>query len=170
MFGLFPNRIAEKRVIRAAEILFREGHLSEHEQLAALQEAGFTQDQSMRLLLFMPTAFITPQLEEHNLTLHPEVSGRDANGKWVLAQLRKQPEYVAALKLARRHRQEGVLMDEVYDAIAESSAEADVVRQASDEGVDMAGGIVATSLPASDVASYFLGPLRPFPLDASLNG
>jgi hypothetical protein len=169
MLGL-RRRMSEDRVIRAAELLFRDWHSSESEQVAALKEDGFTDGEAVRFISLVPTAFITPELEEHNVTLHPEVSGRDAQGNWVLAKLSNQPEYMAALKLARRHKRKSVIDNEVFQLIAESSAEADVLRKALAQGIDVSGGIVATSLPAPNIACYLVGQLRPFPSTTDVAG
>jgi len=151
------KRITEARLIQAAETLARTLELGEDEQVAALKREGFDEGQAHRLVAFLPMAFSRPVLEELGVRhFVSEVTAREPDGTLVSAELMRQPEYAAGLKLARSHRTRGVMDHEVYKLIAGSSADIDAVSNALNEGRDIVGGTIASSLVGTEVTRHLV--------------
>ncbi|MGY4398376.1 hypothetical protein ACVWZA_003582 [Sphingomonas sp. UYAg733] len=75
--------------------------------------------QAHRCTNFLPMAFSGPILEDLGITKFvPTISVLTAEGGEIPAKLDRQPEYVAALALARRHCQAVRMDHDVYEAIA----------------------------------------------------
>jgi len=145
------------RLIKAAETLARTWQGDEDEQIAALRQEGFDEGEAHRLIAFLPLAFSRPILEELGVRhFVPQVSAQTADGTVVQATLMRQPEYAAALKLARAHRKKGAMDHEVYKLIAGSSAEVDAVSKALNEGADIAGTAVASALIGREIARHLI--------------
>src|SRR4051812_45598590 len=88
-------------------------------------------------------------LEELGVTNFVDrLTARHSDGSELTVMLSRQPEYVVGLKLARKHRRNPVMDHDAYKRLAESSAELDAASQALNEGADLAGATVATSLIA----------------------
>ena len=147
----------EEQIILAAETLVRNWHVNEDGQIAALKGDGFAEGEAERLVAFLPMAFSRPVLEELGIDqFDTEVTGRDADGNWVSAELMRQPEYAAALKLARKHRAKGAMDHEVYKLIAGSSADIDAVSNALNQGREVAGGVISSVINTPGIARHFL--------------
>ncbi len=141
------GRLPEQRVIAAAEILAAHLLAEEDVQIEAFTAGGFTVGEAHRFIAFLPIAFSRPVLEELGITnFVPTVGVPTADGGEIRAILKRQPEYVAGLALARRHRREGRMNHDVYKAIAGSSAEIDAVSKALNQGADLKGSTIATAL------------------------
>src|SRR5437868_14593215 len=105
----------EARIIRAAETLAQVFELDQGEQVSALQREGFTEGEAWRIITLLPIAFSRPVLEQLGVRhFVMRVTAQKADGQRVTAMLTRQPEYVAGLKLARRHRQNAVMDHSVY--------------------------------------------------------
>ena len=149
--------MSEARLIRAAETLARTLDHGGDEQVAALKRDGFDEGEAHRLVALLPLAFSRPVLEELGVRYFvQEVTAHETDGTLVRADLRRQPEYVAGLRLARAHRRRGVMDHEVYKRIAGSSADIDAASKALNAGVDLAGATTAWSLVGSDVARHLV--------------
>ncbi|PTS81713.1 hypothetical protein DBR21_18670 [Caulobacter sp. HMWF009] len=147
----------EARIIRAAETLAQTFDLGEGEQVSALQGEGFAEGEAWRIVTLLPLAFSRPVLEQLGVRRFVmRVTARQADGRRVTAMLTRQPEYVAGLKLARKHRQNGVMEHSVYVRIAESSADINAASKALNEGADIAGATVAASLVGPEIAKHLI--------------
>jgi hypothetical protein len=157
--GLWRRRksISDARLIEAAGILAGTLHLECEEQVAALQRDGFDEGEAWRLATLLPIAFGRPVLETLGVRRFAKaVTARDADGALVTADLTRQPEYAVGLRLARRHRRQGVMDHDVYTRIAGSSAEIDAVSKALNAGVDIRGATSASSLIGAEVARHLV--------------
>jgi hypothetical protein len=102
-------------------------------------------------------AFSRPVLEELGVRhFAQDVTGRTSDGRLVRAALMRQPEYAAGLKLARAHRQNGAMDHDVYKRITGSSAEIDAASRALNEGADITGSTVASSLIGPEAARHLV--------------
>jgi hypothetical protein len=151
------NEMSEARLIEAAEALARVLELSPDEQASALQRDGFSESEAWRLVELLPLAFSRPVLEDLGVRhFVKKVTATRADGTSVVADLTRQPEYTGALKLARRHRRKAVMNHDVYKRIAETSAEIDAVSNALNQGADVCGGTVGSSLVGPEIARHLL--------------
>jgi hypothetical protein len=149
--------MSEARLIRAAETLAKTLELGEAEQVAALKRDGFDEGEAWRLAVLLPLAFSRPVLEELGVRhFAQEVTAKTSDGGLVRAALMRQPEYAAGLKLARAHRQNGVMDHEVYKRIAGSSADINAASKALNAGVVMTGATVASSLIGPEIARHLI--------------
>jgi hypothetical protein len=156
---LWPSRarISDDRLIGAAETLSRTIELSESEQVTALQNQGFDEGQAHRLATLLPLAFSRPVLEDLGVrTFVREVTATAADGTPVRADLMRQPEYVAGLRLARRHRRSGIMDHAVYERIAGSSSEIDAASNALNDGKELRGAAIASSLIGPEIARHLI--------------
>lgn len=162
MAGMFfwwrqPKRLSDERLIRAAEILARTLDSDEDQQVVALKKEGFEEGEAHRLAALLPLAFSRPILEALGIKdFVPLVTAGDAEGTQVEASLMRQPEYVAGLKIARKHMRHGVLDHEIYKRIAGSSADLAAVSSALDAGQDIRGATIASALLWPNVARYLI--------------
>jgi hypothetical protein len=151
------ERISQARLIRAAEILAEVLDLNGDEQAAALQRDGFAEGEAWRIVALLPIAFSRPVLEELGVRRFvTEITALRSDGTQVTVSLMRQPEYVAALKLARLHRRKGTMNHEAYKRIAGSSSDMDAASKALNEGKDIAGAIIAHSVTGDEVARHLL--------------
>jgi hypothetical protein len=143
------------RLIAAAAVL-AEHEGTDEAAVAALMTRGFSAGEAWRLAAFVPSAFSRPILEEFGVAAFPDhVLVPTEDGGEVRAFLADQPEYVAALALARDHRAAGSAMpQEHYAAIAGGAAEIDALSNALDAGVDVTGAAVATALVGAGRAKH----------------
>ncbi|QUD89865.1 hypothetical protein [Phenylobacterium montanum] len=149
--------MSEARLIRAAETLAQTFELGGDEQVAALMRDGFDEGEAWRLVALLPIAFGRPVLEELGMRHFVQtVTAQAADGKLVQANLMRQPEYAAGLKLARAHRQYGVMDHEVYKLIAGSSADIDAASNALNQGADLTGATIASSLMGPEIARHLI--------------
>jgi hypothetical protein len=147
----------EARIIRAAETLAQVFELDGDEQVAALQREGFSEGESWRLITLLPIAFSRPVLEQLGIRhFVMRTTAKNFDGRRVTAMLTRQPEYVAGLKLARKHRQSAMMDHNVYVRIAGSSADIAAAHKALNAGVDMAGGKLAFSLIGPEIARHLI--------------
>ena len=162
MWRRLPRRtpkLTDAQVIAAALIvardLGREG--ADHAAtIAELQAAGFDEAQANRFIELLPMAFSRPVLEHFGVQVTGTVSARTEVGEEVQFRLDRQPEYVAGLALARRHRASGCMPDWAYEAIAGSSGEIDALSNALNEGADVEGGVIAAALVRSDMVRFLV--------------
>jgi hypothetical protein len=70
--------------------------------------------------------------------------------------LDRHPEYQALLLLARFHRQHGFFDQESFKAVAQSSAEIDMISKALNAGAELNGSVIATALVDLGGANYLL--------------
>lgn len=149
--------MSEARIIRAAETLAEVFDLDVGEQVSALQREDFTEGEAWRIITLLPIAFSRPVLEQLGVRhFVMRVTAKKADGQRLTAMLTRQPEYVAGLKLARKHRENAVIDHRVYVRIAESSADINAVSKALNQGVDIAGGTVAASLIGPEIAKHLI--------------
>jgi hypothetical protein len=151
------RRISERRLIQAAETIARTLDLGEDKQVEALRADGFDEGEAHRLVTLLPIAFSRPVLEELGVqTFVRKVTAVDANGNDVTADLMRQPEYVAGLRLARRHRRVGLMDHAAYKLVAGSSAAINAASNALNEGADIRGAAIATSLIGPEIARHLI--------------
>ncbi len=116
---------------------------------------GFSEAEAHRIVSFVPTALSRPILEEFGITGFADtVSVPCEGGQDLEVVLARQPEYVAALAIAREHRRNGVLPVDVFSVVAGSSAEIDVLSRALNEGADVKGGTIATAIVGTELAAF----------------
>ena len=141
----------------AAEIIAETWDVDEDRQVAALRRSGFDEGQARRLLAFLPMAFSRPILEELGIVdFASNITANRPDGTFLNAELMRQPEYVQGLKVARNHRSKGVMDHEVYKLIASSSADLNAVDKALNEGADVTGATIATSLLDAKIALHLI--------------
>lgn len=147
----------EAQIVLAAEVIAETWDAGEDAQIAALRRSGFDEGQARRLLAFLPIAFSRPILEELGVVdFDPDVTASGPDGALLRVKLMRQPEYVQGLKVARDHRHKGVMDHEVYKLIASGSADLDAVDNALNEGADVAGATIATSLLDPKIALHLI--------------
>lgn len=135
------------RLLRAIDILACPRNENEAEIAEKLVAAGFTASEACRLIAFVPMAFSRPILERLGITnVSPIVSVPTDDGGSFEVRLCDQPEYVAALALARDHLRSGLIDHSVFKRIVVGSAEIDVVNRAFEEGEEVQGSAIATGL------------------------
>jgi hypothetical protein len=151
--------LTEERVVTAAVIVARgldRGDAGTAPMIAELQAAGFDKAQAHRFLELLPMAFSRPVLEHFGVHIVETVAASSRSGEELNFRLDRQPEYVAGLALARRHRATGCMPQSVYERIAGSSAELDAISQALNEGADVEGAALATHLCNPDMAQFLI--------------
>jgi hypothetical protein len=107
--------MTRSELIRAAQILAAHCDSEEAEVVQRLIAQGFEPGPAHRIVAFVPSAFARPLLEDlgvPDFVDRVSVPTRDGGDFDIL--LSHQPEYVAALDLAREHRKSGVMPHEVY--------------------------------------------------------
>jgi hypothetical protein len=137
-----------ERLLAAIALLAAHGPTDEAAVAEQLVARGFTIDEAWRLILFVPMAFSRPVLEELGVAIFPDhlVVPTEEGGE-LRAYLADQPEYTAALALARTHRAAGSAMPhEHYVAVAGAAAEIDATSNALNAGADVAGAAIATAV------------------------
>lgn len=148
------------RVIAAAAIVAENIGGHDADLATKLTAAGFAIDEAYRLVAFMPSAFSRPVVEEFGVSVAPYASVPTGEGGFFDVLLADQPEYVAALALARDHREFGVIPHGVFVAVAESSAELDALSNARNEGHDLEGGTIASALVNPEHSKHVIRPNR----------
>ncbi|WP_137753304.1 hypothetical protein [Sphingopyxis sp. L1A2A] len=149
--------ILEAQIVLAADVIAEMWDAGKDAQVAVLRRSGFDEGQARRLLAFLPLAFSRPILEELGVVdFDPNVTASGPDGTFLNAKLMRQPEYVQGLKIARDHRNKGVMDHEVYKLIASSSADLNAVDDALNEGVDVTGATIATSLLDTKIAFHLI--------------
>lgn len=149
--------MSEAQIVIAAEVIAETWDAGEDGQVAALRRSGFDEGQARRLLALLPIAFSRPILEELGvIDFDPNVTARGPDGIFLNAKLMRQPEYVQGLKVARDHRNKGVMDHEIYKLIASSSADLNAVDNALNEGADVTGATIATSLLDAQIALHLI--------------
>ena len=144
-------------IVKASETIASSWDKDDHDQIAALKKAGFSEGQAWRLLELLPSAFSRPVLEELGITrFSPVVSVSLSDGSKVSARLSDQPEYVAGLEAARLHQKNGLLNHDVFKQIAASSAETDAVNKALNDGEDVLGSTIGPVVLHGIQAAKFL--------------
>src|ERR1700761_7720944 len=106
MSFMLPNwlkrrSISDREVLLAADILMSEGN--DERQIEMLTGAGIELAAAHRLATFLPLAFARPVIEEFGGLISDQLS-IPVEGGHAIRLLSRQPEYVASLRLARRHR------------------------------------------------------------------
>ena len=133
-------------LIRAVRILADGLNDGEEEVIGRLIGAGFDAGAATRLVAFVPSAFARPVLEEMGVIVSNNMGAITTEGREIDIQLDQQPEYIAALRLAREHRQHGALDHEDYTKITGGSSEIDAVSNACNAGADIRGATIASAL------------------------
>ena len=141
-------------LIRASTILARNKHAGDEELAELLMAEGFEEAVAYRLVAFLPSAFARPVLEELGTRIFSPASVPTEGGGAFEVELEDQPEYCAALALAREHRRTGAIPREVYRTIVYGTSEIDAVSNALNEGADVEGGAVALALLSTSHARY----------------
>ncbi|MEA3015882.1 MAG: hypothetical protein QOI38_604 [Sphingomonadales bacterium] len=141
-------------LITAATIIARSGDLADEEQAERLVAAGFEESVAYRLVAFLPSAFARPVLEELGVTEFGGGSVDDEDGAMISFWLEDQPEYCAALALAREHRRVGIIPSEIYATIVEGTAEIEALSKARNQGQKFKGGTIAIALNSSSHAAH----------------
>lgn len=141
-------------LIRAASIIAHGGDLSEEELAERLIADGFAESTAYRLAAFLPSAFARPVLEELGVTDFAPACVVTEDGAEIRVFLEDQPEYCAALALARAHRETGTIPPEVYRAIVNGTAEIDAISNALNDGMDIEGAVVVVALNSSTHARH----------------
>src|ERR1043166_5375950 len=141
------RQMTESRLIQAADTLSKTLELGEDEEVVALQREGFDEAEAYRLATLLPIAFSRPVLEDLGVQhFDPEINAYEVDGTLVRADLMRQPEYAGGLRLARRHRKIGLMDHEIYKRVCGSSADIDAASQALNEGADLVGAAVSSTL------------------------
>lgn len=147
------------RLMTAIPIMAR---LDSGDELAVEKEliaAGFTEAEAFRLAVFVPMAFSRPILEKLGISdFSPWVAISDADGRSGKVRLSDQPEYVAALSLARA----GEIDSNDYREIAQRSAEINMVNRALRAGEEVEGSSVASALISPRASTFVVQQQRPF--------
>jgi hypothetical protein len=141
-------------LIRAATVLAHNNGASGEELAELLMAQGFEEGAAYRLVAFLPSAFARPILEELGVKHFAGASVPTANGGSFEVSLEDQPEYRAALALAREHRRTGAIPREVYRAIVYGTSEIDAVSNAVNEGADVEGGALTLALLSTSHAPH----------------
>jgi hypothetical protein len=143
------------RLISAVEVLADNPSLDEADLAALLVSRGFTIGEAYRLIAFVPIAFSRPVMEELGVSNFSDtVSVPTEDGGFIEPLLSDQPEYVAALALARDHRRSGVMPHQWYTGITGASSEIEAASNALNEGADLTGSAISTALVNADHAKY----------------
>ncbi len=143
------------RLIAAVGVLAEHSGLPDADLARLLVAAGYEIGQAHRLIAFVPIAFARPALEELGISEFADSATIATEGggcSEVL--LSDQPEFDAALVLAREHRRFGAMPHDWYMAITETSAEIDAASRALNEGADISGAAIRTALVNADLAKY----------------
>ena len=146
------------QLIRAATILARNPSCGDAEVAQLLVKDGFAVAVALLLVAFLPSAFARPVLERLGVSEFVDTASvLMANGRLLNVRLFDQPEYVAALALAREHWVSGIIPRAVYETIVNRTSEIDAVSKALNEGADVDGATIAIAL--SDVhAEHIVRP------------
>jgi len=151
---LHSRRMTSEQIIRAAETL---ALTPIDQQIEALRDNGFSEGEAHRIVSLLPLAFSRPVLEQLGVKhFVPVVTAVARDGATVEASLMRQPEYAAGLKVARKHRQKGVMDHEVYKAVAGASADIDAASNALKSGASLVGSTIASSLVGHDIAEHLI--------------
>jgi len=162
--SLTPD-LDRKSLLAAVDILADslDQDLSEEEQAQRLIDIGFPEPVAFRLVAFVAIAFSRPLLERLGViefadTISVPTEDSDAFD----VRLDDQPEYVAALKLARDHFQSGLIERGAYRRLAGSSSGVEAANRALEAGADIRGSAIAHAL-VSPVHSGYVLRSRHFP-------
>jgi len=145
-------------LIRAAAILVETRDLEEEEQVERLVAAGFDESAAHRLVAFLPSAFARPVLEEMGAAVSGRAQIPAEDGSFFEVSLEDQPEYRAALALAREHRRAGAMPNDVYVAIVEATSEIDAASNALNGGDQISGGVFALAPVSARFAPHVIRP------------
>jgi hypothetical protein len=145
-------------LIRAATILAESRGLGDEAQAEKLVAAGFGESVAYRVVAFLPSAFARPVIEELGATVTGLASIPAEDGSWFDVVLEDQPEYRAALALAREHRRAAVIPRAVYRAIVEATSEIDAASNALNAGEEIRGGALALELVSNRHAAHVIRP------------
>lgn len=148
--------VDDERLIRAATIIADAdaGDLSDEELAQRLVEDGIEEPVAYRLVAFLPSAFARPVLEELGVVKFARASLSDEDGRDFEVVLEDQPEYCAALALARKHRRVGAMPHDLYKSIVGGTAEFDAASRSLDAGLDLKGGTAALALSSTSHARH----------------
>ena len=144
----------QANLIRAATVLASNNAASDEELAELLMTHGFDEAAAYRLVAFLPPAFARPILEELGTKHFAGASVPTDDGGSFEVELEDQPEYRAALALAREHRRTGAMPHEVYRTIVYGTSEIDAVSNALNKGADVAGGSVTFALLSTSHARH----------------
>src|SRR5262245_36961594 len=114
--------IDREMLLRAVPILAAGRMKDEAVQAAELMAIGIDEAVAWRLVALVPSAFALPILEDFGVSLAPSATTRLADDQWLDFHLEDQPEFVAAVALAREHRQFGLMDHDDFVAIAGGTA------------------------------------------------
>lgn len=130
---------------------------AEDEQLRALRDLGFDEGEAHRLVSFVPVAMSRPILEQLGVTNFSDVASVPiGNEKWLDVRLGDQPEYTAALAVARDHMANGMLLHDAFTAIVFGSADVAAVSEALNSGADIKGAAIATAFHDTRLAQHVI--------------
>jgi hypothetical protein len=152
-----PPRPSEQRVIEAALLIAREladETSDEDAQIRALLSAGFDAGQAHRFVAFLAFAFSRPAMEVLGIRVSRRIDMATEDGGTLTVRLHRQPEYVAGLALARRHRRSPCMPDWAYQVIAGDSADIDAANNALNAGLDVEGARVASCVLGPEHAKF----------------
>ena len=148
------KRMTSERIIRAAETL---AQTPIDQQIEALKDNGFSEGEAHRIVALLPLAFSRPVLEQLGVRhFVPVVTAVSRDGTPVEAMLMRQPEYAVSLKVARKHRRNGVMDHDVYKAVTGGSADINAVSNALNTGASLSGSTIASSLIGPDIAEHLI--------------
>jgi hypothetical protein len=161
--------VERSRLIQAARLLAGNADLTTDAEIAAVLFAeGFSIDESYRLIALLPMALARPVLEELGIIPAPDVAILTGDRGGVRVALADQPEYVAALSLARDHRQFGAMPHDLFVKIAGGSADTLIAHDICEAGEDPRGHVIACCFHNPEMADHMIGPLRPVELEQKL--
>jgi hypothetical protein len=152
-----PPRPSEQRVIEAALLIARalaDKMPDDDAQIRALLAAGFDAGQAHRFVAFLPFAFSRPAMEAMGIKVSRRIDMAMEDGGTLTVGLYRQPEYVAGLALARRHRRSPCMPDWAYQVIAEGSADVDAASNALSAGMDVKGARIASCVIGTEHAQH----------------
>lgn len=146
-------------LMRAATVMAANPSCGDDEVVQLLVDDGFDSAVAHRLVAFLPSAFARPVLESLGVSnFSNKVSVPRSESRCFSVRLSDQPEYVAALDLAREHRAIGIIEPHVFESIVNGTAEINAVSNALNEGIDVRGATVAVALNYSGHADHVMRP------------
>ncbi|NKJ44252.1 MULTISPECIES: hypothetical protein [unclassified Novosphingobium] len=149
--------MSEALLIQGATAIARDWEYSDERKVEGLRRQGFSEGEALRLVALLPLAFSRAVLEKLGVRhfVH-QINVIRSDGSILIADLKRQPEYIGGLKLARRHCAHGRMDHEIFKLIVSSSADIDAVSKALNAGADIKGATIASSLLGTDIASHLL--------------
>lgn len=108
-------------------------------------------------MALLPLAFSRPVLEDLGIKhFAPVVTTVARDGTPVEVTLMRQPEYAVGLDIAREHRRNSLMDQDVYVIVTNSSSDINAVSNALNAGADIAGSTIASSLVGPDIAEHLI--------------